>query len=341
MKRALKSATSGECVDELRESPRPFDTSLFRGLLFALRFVVSIGLILWAFRKIGLNNLIQTWGAISIGELAVAALAVVVLQCVSAVRWWVVARFTGVHFTLLQAIGAYFVGMVFNQVLPGLVGGDAVSSYLLGQRSDASSLSKILGTAYAQRAAGFVVMLVVGFASMLHIGIHRNGLLTLSLIVASVAIILATIAVALMLRGRGSSAKLLQKLGTFSDAAFSFTRSPRALLFVGSLSLFYHLGLIGVWSYIGSMLGLEANYLTFAAMGIGATVIAMVPISLGGLGLREEAAVRLWGMMGVAQADAFGWAVAWRVVNWITALPGAVIYLLWRSSVKRPTDPIV
>ena len=118
MKRTLKSAISGECADELREPRRPFDTSLFRGLLLAVRFAVSIGLILWAFRKIGLNNLIQTWSAISIGELAVAALAVVVLQCVSAVRWWVVARFTGVHFTLLQAIGAYFVGMVFNQVLP-------------------------------------------------------------------------------------------------------------------------------------------------------------------------------------------------------------------------------
>ena len=80
-------------------------------------------------------------------------------QVVSAVRWQWLARPLGFGGPLRQYVGAYFVGMFFNLLLPTSVGGDAVRAVYLNAGSGrrvAAVLSVLL-----DRLSGLIVLIGV------------------------------------------------------------------------------------------------------------------------------------------------------------------------------------
>ena len=62
------------------------------------------------------------------------------------------------------------------------------------------------------------------------------------------------------------------------------------------------------------------------------TIVSLIPISIGGLGVREGAMVLLFGQVGVASADILSISLTVHVINAILSVWGGAILLLR----KRP-----
>jgi uncharacterized protein (TIRG00374 family) len=81
-----------------------------------------------------------------------------------------------------------------------------------------------------------------------------------------------------------------------------------------------------VWSLwlIALALGVDLSFILCMALVPISLLIAMVPITIGGWGLREGAFVALFSRSGVATEEALAISIAYGLLHIASALPGAV-----------------
>ena len=130
-----------------------------------LRFLVSAGLLAflvlrldWVPMKQALAELRVSW--------AVAALGLFLLTpLVAGLRWQLLARPLGFEYRFRRYAGIYYVGMLFNLILPTSVGGDVVRAWYLdgGQGRKMTALLCVL----VDRATGLVVLIVTACCATL------------------------------------------------------------------------------------------------------------------------------------------------------------------------------
>ncbi len=260
-----------------------------------------------------------------------AAFVYAALQCLSATRWWGIARASKMPLRWKEAVAAFYVGMFFNLFLPGLVGGDAVRALLAAQVTSHSAASSF-GIVYADRTVGFIAMLLVGLWGAIALHLTQRQLIWQPLLFGAVFAIGATAIIVAIFSaiGRWGKGVWAQRIGRFANGVVAFLARPQTGVFVFAIALAYHLSLTANLMMLGKAAGIHGQSFAAYAMVVAiATVIGSLPISLHGLGVRELASVKLWAMLGVPTEVAMLWALLWRVMLWLVSLPGGLIYLLW------------
>ena len=252
-----------------------------RALLTAL---VSLGLLALALAAVDLQ---EAWRLVRQTRPGPFLLAVALgpLQIgLSAVRWRLVSARLGTPLPLRMAGQEYALGTVLNMVLPGGIGGDALRTWRYHRRMAVPGGAAVQAT-LIERGAGQAVLIAITLAGllawpMLLPGIERPpGVLT-------VVIALAVAAASLALWP-----------STFGE------RIRCALLGRSVLLPQLLLSVVIVASYIGGFalcaLALSAAPWPAALTTIPLILLAMaLPISVGGWGLRETAAIALLPRLG-------------------------------------------
>ena len=78
---------------------------------------------------------------------------------------------------------------------------------------------------------------------------------------------------------------------------------------------------------LATSLGIEVNAIDCMVLVPPVMLIASVPISIAGWGLRETAMVAAFGFIGIAEGDAFVLSILFGLANIFAALPGGLIWL--------------
>ncbi len=309
--------------DGTRERSKSFAWTALRLCLTALFVALAVKAVRW-------DKMAEAIRHTSFVVVFTAALVYAGLQCLSATRWWSIARASGMRLRWREAVAAFYTGMFFNLFLPGLVGGDAVRAWLAARKTN-HSLATSLGIVYADRTVGFIAMLLVGTwgAATLHLT-HRQlvwqPLLWGALFAIGVTAALVGAALAFSRLWKGDWG---ERLARFANGIIAFLLRPSTGLQVFGLSLTYHLLLTANLLLLGRAAGIDQPFSAFAVVVAVATVIGSLPITLHGLGVRELASVKLWGVLQVTPEQAMLWALLWRVMTWLVSLPGGLVYAFW------------
>ncbi len=90
------------------------------------------------------------------------ALCYVISLCFSSVRWWWLLRVNGVHLTPLQALRYTWIGVFFNNVVPGQTGGDVVKAlYIMRRAGEAGRVASIVSV-LVDRLLGLASLALLG-----------------------------------------------------------------------------------------------------------------------------------------------------------------------------------
>src|SRR3979409_1880890 len=65
-----------------------------------------------------------------------AIFAYVLVEISAAARWHILLKVQGINLSIPRMSGLFFIGMFYNQFLPGGTGGDIIKSYLLLKETD-------------------------------------------------------------------------------------------------------------------------------------------------------------------------------------------------------------
>ncbi len=268
---------------------------LLRGLGSAIALILAFWLIEWeslweAFRGVPAWPLLAAAGVWGIGFLA------------TTLRWQVLLRATGIHLPLLILLALNFSGLFYGRILPGVVSGDVIKTARLAQKQ--SRLEEVALSVAADRVAGLLVIgafavLGVFFApeAMDSLEVNRNAFITIGVILV-VGLAAGCVVVAyrsqLLHRYPGVRGRLDKIVGALA----MYWRSPSSIVLSLLLSVIFQLAWVCMMWILFSSFNIVVPFVVlFWAVAL-VNAVMFLPISVGGLGVREGALVLLLGLYG-------------------------------------------
>jgi uncharacterized protein (TIRG00374 family) len=129
-------------------------------ILTVLKLLVAAGLIAWVISAAGWDNIKNALSNIDrqgwINGLSLVLLA----NCLSMLRWHILMRSVGLHSTPWLALRLGFIGVFFNNVVPGLTGGDLVKAiYVTRENPDQRAAAVV--SVIVDRIVGIVALALI------------------------------------------------------------------------------------------------------------------------------------------------------------------------------------
>lgn len=301
-------------------------SSFYRGLLgtvpsgqklikIMLRAAVSIGilsLLLWWLPTATLLNAIQS---IPLPVWLLVFGGYIFGHIVSAFKWRLLLHAVKVDISPTEAVRAHGAGLFANLCLPSVVGGDFVRAGVVIRRH--GQLERItLGSLADRLNDTFALVLIAGVAGLLVPDSLELDVGSLLAIVASLllAAVLAAVVFIRYIPLKVLPGFLVAKVSKFRTALSSLVAAPHIALATLLLSVVIQSGFIALNIVIAEAIGISVSpYLWFFAWPL-AKLIALAPVSLGGIGVREAALSAILAPFGVEAALAVAQGLSWQAV---------------------------
>jgi uncharacterized membrane protein YbhN (UPF0104 family) len=257
--------------------------------------------------------------------LATAVLAVGLL--LSALRWKILLAAAGVSLSLRRSIRLYFVGYFFNFFLPTTVGGDVARAMGVGR---GTPLPVVGGSILVERFLGFGCLLVMGIVASFTVESLSVARRVLALAAAAFAGGLAVVLFVPLpeVRAEGIVGRVLEGLRKTAIEVRAYGFHARALGWGVVLSVGWQLALVVANATLSHALGGVAPVRSLLALVPVVQAITMIPVSFGGLGIREMGYEFFFRASGYDPAGAVALGVGFLGVTIALALAGGVAYLV-------------
>jgi glycosyltransferase 2 family protein len=310
-----------------------------RALLAIATSAVLLG---WILTQTSFTSIFAAIGNASLPGLLAAYAVTFGAAVISVYRWRLLLRAQGATLPGRFLMQSYMIGFFFNNFLPSTVGGDASRAYdcYRATGGNQGAMSSVL----VDRLLGLLALATLALVCLplaTPVAAHLPGLsLWLGFAALGVAALIGAIFFAppsQRLAPAAASLPLRLRRGlAVVAAAFDLYRGRwRTLLAAFALSLLLQLSVVLYYILVAEALGLSVPKLDFGLIVPLVLFIVMLPISLNGLGLRENAFAVILGFYGVATADAV--ALAWLVYagTLLFTLIGGLVYATRRRPGPR------
>ncbi len=257
----------------------------------------------------------------------------------AAFKWWMLMD-RALPFG--PALRAHFAGLAANLALPGAAGGDAV-------RAGMAHVALKDGPKVAAAAVGDRLIDMVGLAGLSLLGLAflaRGGSPALAWTMAGIIIGGAVVALfvfptlARWLWGRYPDLPARGLALRLADAFGALGRRPALLLFSLVLSAAIQSVLIWLSVRLAVPVGVNVPLAAWFFAWPLAKIIATLPISLGGLGVRESSLAALLVPFGAAAPQVVASGLAWQAILYLTGALGALILTISGGRLSAPAKAI-
>jgi len=317
-------------------------------LSLVLRTTVAVVAIAWVFRGQDWKQLGQVFARLNLWYFALSLGIFTISQVFIGLRWWLLLRAQSVFTSFWAAVRLHFLGLFYNNLMPGSIGGDLLRAWYVTKHTD-KKLEAALSV-FVDRAIGFLGMLAIAafcYLLFMHgeyiVGYENSSSFAQSLAdhkgsLAWLAIIVSVL-LGLLLLHRTSRIMLAnvwryvcvhggQAIKKAKEAIVIYCHKPVTILVAFALTILLQSMVITAFWLLGLNLKIAADaryYFIFFPM---TWVLAAVPVSIAGVGVLEGGIRELFTRFaGVGAAEALVLALCQRFVWVLASLPGAVIHL--------------
>jgi hypothetical protein len=276
--------------------------------------------------------------------LSLALLLFVLGHLIVATRWWRLLVAAGCGTSWFQCLRLTGLGLFFNIVMPGLMGGDLVKAVLVAREHPGHKADALVSIA-VDRLIGLAVMASMAVTAVLLVGstfaeIRTPLLAFLGALLLGLAVVLSRRLHKLLrldaLLARLPLAGILQRL---NGAALVYSKCKRELVIAACFSLgnsvVIVLGTIVLGRAFGDVLLTTASY--FAVTPI-ANMVSAVPLAPGGWGTGEAAFGFLFDMLGASAAVGVATSIAFRLCQMALGLLCSIFLLFPNNPPLQPSE---
>jgi uncharacterized protein (TIRG00374 family) len=274
------------------------------------------------------------WLAVVAGYLAA--------HLVAASKWRMMVNLGGSGLNFPQAARCYFSGLFSTLLLPSVVGGDVVRAGLAFR--SARSKAAILVGSFLDRIIDFLALaLLAAIGAALAPGAlppaSRRAFVTVGLVILALAAVLVS-AVA-WFPARKFSFRIRRQLVRLRNAFHAIRHQPQYVAAAIGLALFVQGSFIWLTARIAGSSGLDLPFRAWLFAWPLAKISALVPLTQGGIGVREAALAALLVPFGARAVLTVAVGLAWEAVI-ITGglIAGFAACLLSQFSAAKAGEPI-
>ena len=306
-----------------------------RALFLLLKGAVSVLLLYLSLRAVHLGSVAARLANVKPAWLVAAAALMLAQISLGAVRWREIVNAGSTRLAFRPALQYNFIGTFFSQVLPSTVGGDAARIWLLARNGGgwaAATYSVLIDRVVGVTMLALIVIACLPWTmEIVHDPIARGLLLLIGFgAVAAAGIFLTLGLTPARLAARVS---LVRHLTVASRMAWTLCRSPGSALVLAVTSLAIQLTTVAmVWCCaqgVAAPVGFEQVLFLLPPV----LLIATVPVSIAGWGVRESSMVVAFGYAGLAQSDGLTLSILFGLVSFAVGAIGGVVWIA--SGFKR------
>ncbi len=253
-----------------------------------------------------------------------------VVQCLAAIRWALLARPIGFDYPLTVFIRRFFEGQFFSLCLPTSIGGDVVKAYRLAGTTRGRVLAGC--TVLADRLAGLAALGVIAITALIS---NQASLTLLPTLLIGAGLLVAVLLSASLVVGQLDflATFLPSKPGVQGVVAGLLPYQQRPMLIVSAItwSLLVQMGGAMVVDAVGKSIGTDLPVsVWFAAVPLVALAMVL-PISISGVGIREGGLAVLLAPYGVPAEKSVAIGLLWLLVTIVCGLVGGLMFLADRQ----------
>lgn len=263
-------------------------------------------------------------------------------------RWSITTRAVGINIKKRHLLPMLLVGMAVNNLTPSARGGgEPVRAYILGKYSS-TSIESALATVIADRGLDtfpFIVLAIITIVSMI-LYFDLSPIWIISLITAVIIIIIVFVLALYVSIDDGAgekftnwiinilkffykkgykkwSSKIKNAIMEFQDSMRLMLKNRQVFVYGIPLSfLLWFLEILRVY-FIFCAFGANVTMIVIAEVFIAATLIGMIPLLPGGLGVIEGMMIILYSMAGISPSISAAVTVVERLISfWMTSILG-------------------
>jgi uncharacterized membrane protein YbhN (UPF0104 family) len=307
---------------------------LRRWLTFAAKIAISTALVWLLLDRVEIGPMSERLGRLSSGPILLAGLLLSAQIPLASQRWRFVMDALGAPLAYWPTLRIYLVGIFFNQTLPSTLGGDAIRVWLTGRLGVA--LGRALTGVLLDRVSGLLVILLVILVSLpVSIPMVADPVARWSLVLVTGTGLMgfgALFFVPGLLSPLFDRWRPTRAILALSDDARRLFLTPGSAARIFALSfLVLLISALAIYN-LGWAIGVDLGILNCLILTPPIIVVAFVPISVAGWGVREGAMVVAFGYVGVPAADALVVSILFGLSLIVIGLPGG---LLWLTSGRR------
>jgi glycosyltransferase 2 family protein len=300
------------------------------GLVF--RVCCTIALFAFLLKSISWPKLLQNIYHLDDSLLLIAITIGFLGVIVSAYQWQVLLDGEHIRLDLRRLVNFYLMGIGFSHFLPTGMGGDVVKIYYVGREGN-----NIAGSASAtlmSRVTGYVGMLLVSFPALFIGQKIFSHELTLTYVLSSIlmcASLIISVVVVMVLprivRGKWAEWRIFAVLNKVGGTLLASIRRPSCM--VGSIlyGMLFHISAALNYYALGMALHMQVPF-TFYLVAIPfVSLVAFLPFSINGFGLRESALVYIFATVHVLKSTSVMLGLLADVQLLFFGMVGGVLYL--------------
>jgi uncharacterized protein (TIRG00374 family) len=300
-----------------------------------IKIAVSIGLLVLLAYSLDWAQVLDSARELAWWALPLAIALQMTTFVVGNARWWLLLRTHGMGHRLAELQPQYFIGAFFNNLLPTSTGGDLFRIYYVYRQKHGTPVA--VSPVITERIVGLVSLFGLATAVLL---LTTHTTRTAQLLEETLPWVFAAALVALVMLGappiyrplhsffeRWAGVRLIGALLHIAEAAHTYVSRPALVLQLVGLSLIMQFTEVLVFYTLGQGLGATTELSAYVYIVCAIFVAAALPVSIGGLGVREAAAISLFTSVGMSHGHAAVVSLLFIPVLLLASLPGLFLFL--------------
>ncbi|WPP51594.1 lysylphosphatidylglycerol synthase transmembrane domain-containing protein [Catalinimonas niigatensis] len=274
-----------------------------RRVSFLIKIIISAVALYFVFRKIDVEEALQTLSNVHIGYFILALAAFNLSKLVAALRFKAFLKPIHVHISDQYNIRLLYIGMFYNLFLPGSISGDGYKIYLLKQQHDVKTKHLVSAT-LLDRVSGLVLLVVMAGIFLLF------SSFSLELQYFDTIVIIGI---------------LLSMPAYFILVKLIFPNFLPAFLPTSHHSFWVQTGQVVSAVLLLVSLSVSAYYLDYLTLFMISSVVAVLPFTIGGVGARELVFLYGFSYLNIDKETAITFTILFFLITALTSLAGLFV----------------
>ncbi|MDD5247190.1 MAG: lysylphosphatidylglycerol synthase transmembrane domain-containing protein [Candidatus Omnitrophica bacterium] len=312
-----------------------------------LRISISIILLVFLFSQVDKKVLFEVIRGANKPLLLIGLLIFFFNYLFCLIRWIILLKAADIHLPLKRIVISFSGGVFFNLILPSTIGGDLMRSLDLAAHT--KKPKEIVATVLLDRLSGYIGLVLMAVAALV-VGwkMVRDNSIILSIGIISlllVAILLVLFNNTIYSRinrflGASGAGRIKEMIRSLHQEIHIFRSHRKMILKNIGLSLLVQLTSPLSFYFIALALNIKIGLIYFFVYLPIIGAITLLPISIGGLGLRDASTIFFFAKAGVTKDLAFAMSlISFVFVIFYGAIGGLIYVLTIHHRRLQPAQP--
>ena len=310
--------------------------------IFLLKAIVSISLLTFLLTKIDWHTVTKNLHNANLFLLLIAIFLNVVERFELTYKWNLLIKVRGIVVKFGRLFWINSIGSFLGLFLPSSLGTDVVRGYYLVKNNSERSVS--ISSVFVDRVLGLISLLLLGLVSLLFAGnlvskFNLNLYLAVLTFITLVGVYFfqrnETKKILELLFIKMKQHKIIEYAMKLHGSILEYKKYPKTLLLSFVITILVQVTRVLTYYAVAAAFDIEISIVYFFLFVPLIMIVMMLPITIGGLGLREGTFVAFFTMIGMSVND----AVVITFINSIldtlnTIILGGGGYLFYKSTLK-------